>query len=422
MKEELNLKVSGKEWKELQDLAFEKVNKKAKIDGFRPGKAPRNVYEKNYGTQDILYEAADSAIKKEYDKLLNDKKLLPIIEPKVELVSLDDKHLEVKFTFVLEPKVELGEYTNLGIKKEKVKVTKEEVKERIDALLNDYAEVVVKEGKVADGDIAIIDFTGYKDGVPFEGGKGENYSLTIGSKTFIPGFEEGIIGMSRGEEKDLELTFPKDYMSEELKGKKVTFKVKVNDIKNRVVPKLDKDFFDDLAMDGVDSKESLEQVVTHELEHQKEHEMEHIYEEKCLDKAALNMKTDICDELIDDEVEHMYKEFMQRMSMQGITEEMYYEYTKSKKEDITSQMKEDAIKRIKYRYLLKAVIAKEKIKVTDKEAKDRIKDMAKTYNTTEENILKEITLDDIKFDLMYQNALDIVTNNEEKPTKKKEEK
>lgn len=422
MKEEFNLKVSGKEWKELQDVAFEKVNKKAKIAGFRPGKAPRDIYEKNYGTQDILYEAADNAIKKEYDKLLNDKKLLPIIEPKVELVSIDDKNLEVKFTFVLEPKVELGEYTNLGVKKEKVKVTKEEVKERIEALLNDYAEVVVKEGKVADGDIAIIDFTGYKDGVPFEGGKGENYSLTIGSKTFIPGFEEGIIGMSRGEEKDLDLTFPKDYMSDELKGKKVTFKVKVNDIKNRVVPKLDKDFFDDLAMDGVDSKESLEQVVTHELEHQKEHEGEHIYEEKCLDKAAENMKTDICDELIADEVEHMYKEFMQRMSMQGITEEMYYEYTKSKKEDITSQMKEDAIKRIKYRYLLKAVIAKEKIKVTDKEAKDRIKEMAKTYNTTEENILKEISLDDIKFDLMYQNALDIVTNNEEKVTKKKEEK
>ena len=412
MKEEFNLKVSGKEWKDLQDVAFEKVNKKAKIAGFRPGKAPRNIYEKNYGTQDILYEAADSAIKKEYDKLLNDKKLLPIIEPKVELVKLDDKNLEVKFTFVLEPKVELGEYTNLGVKKEKVKVTKEEVEERIKALLNDYAEVVVKEGKVADGDIAIIDFIGYKDGVPFDGGKGENYSLTIGSKTFIPGFEEGIIGMSRGEEKDLDLTFPKDYMSDELKGKKVTFKVKVNDIKNRVVPKLDKDFFEDLAMEGVNSKETLEKEITHELEHQKEHEMEHVYEEKCLDKAALNMKADICDELIDDEVEHMYKEFMQRMSMQGITEEMYYEYTKSKKEDITSQMREDALKRIKYRYLLKAIIAKEKIKVTDKDAKARIKEMAKTYNTTEENILKEISLEDIKFDLMYQSALDIVTNNE----------
>jgi len=411
MKEEFNLKVSGKEWEELQNSAFEKVNKKAKIDGFRPGKAPRSVYEKNYGRQDILYEAADMAIKKEYDRLLNDKKLLPIIEPKVDLVSLADDKLEVKFVFVLEPKVKLGDYTNLGIKKEKVKVTKEEVKGRIDALLNDYAEIVVKEGKVEDGDIAIIDFTGYKDGVEFPGGKGENYSLTIGSKTFIPGFEEGIIGMSRGDEKDLELTFPEDYMSDELKGKKVTFKVKVNDIKNRVVPKLDKDFFLDLAMDGVNSKETLEHEITHELEHQKEHEQEHIYEEKCLDKASENMEIDICDELISDEVEHMYNEFMQRMSMQGITEEMYYQYTKSKKEDITSQMKEDAIKRIKYRYLLKEIIAKEKIKVTDKEAKDRIKEMAKSYNVDEETILKDVSIEDIKFDMLYQKALDIVTNN-----------
>ena len=414
MKEEISLKVSGKEWKELQDNAFEKVNKKAKIAGFRPGKAPRSIYEKNYGKQDILYEAADMAIKKEYNKLLSDKKTMPIIEPKVELVSCDDDKLEVKFVLVLEPKVKLGKYTNLGVKKEKVKVTKEEIKERIDALLNEYAEVVVKDGKVEDGDMAIIDFTGYKDGVEFDGGKGENYSLTIGSKTFIPGFEEGVIGMARGEEKNIDLTFPEDYMSEELKGKKVTFKVKVNDIKRREVPKLGKDFFDDLAMEGVNSKETLEQEITHELEHQKEHEQEHIYEEKCLDKASENMEVNICDELIDDEVEHMYKEFMQRMSMQGITEEMYYQYTKSKKEDITSQMKEDALKRIKYRYLLKEIIAVEKIKVTDKDAKDRVKDMAKTYNTSSEEILKEISLDDIKFDLMYQKALDIVTSNEEK--------
>ena len=419
MKEEFSLKVSGKEWKELQDVAFEKVNKKAKIDGFRPGKAPRNVYEKNYGRQDILYEAADSAIKKEYDRLLTDKKLLPVIEPKVDLVSIDDDKLEVKFVFVVEPKVKLGEYTNLGIKKEKVKVTKEEVSERIKALLNDYAEVVVKDGKVENGDIAIIDFTGYKDGVEFEGGKGENYSLTIGSNTFIPGFEEAIIGMERGGEKDIDLTFPKDYMSEELKGKKVTFKVKVNDIKNRVVPKLDKDFFEDLSMEGVNSKETLEHEITHEIEHQKEHEMEHIYEEKCLDKASENMEISICDELIDDEVEHMYKEFMQRMSMQGVSEEMYYQYTKSKKEDITNQMKEDALKRIKYRYLLKEVIAEEKIKVTDKDAKDRIKEMAKQYNVSEDVILKDISLDDIKFDLMYQKALDIVTSNEEKKTTSK---
>lgn len=417
MKEEIKFNVKGMEWEKLQDEAFEKVNKKAKIDGFRPGKAPRNIYEKKYGKQDILFEAADMAIKKEYENIINDDKIMPVIEPKVDLVKCDDKELEVNFIFVMEPKVELGEYTNLGVKKDKVKVSKEEVKNRIDALLNEYADLEVKDGSVSDGDIAIIDFKGMKDGVAFEGGTAENYSLTIGSKSFIPGFEDAIIGMNKGEEKNIDLTFPEDYMAEELKGQKVVFKVKVNEIKTRVVPKLDKEFFEDLGMENVNSKEELEHEITHELEHQKEHEIEHIYEEKCLDKAAENMKSDICQELIDDEVEHMYKEFMERMQMQGISEEMYYEYTKSKKEDITNQMKDDAVKRIKYRYLLKEIIKKEKIKVSDKEAKERVKEMASMYNVSEDMILKEISLENIKFDVMYQKALDIVCANSKKEEK-----
>lgn len=413
MKQELEFKIEGNEWGKLQDEAFNKLNKNAKIDGFRPGKATREMFEKKYGKQEIIFEASDMAIKKEYERIMAEGKILPVIEPKIDLVACDENKLEVKFVFVTEPKVKLGEYTNLKVKKEKVKVTKEEVKNRIDALLNEYAELVEKNGKVEDGDIAVINFVGYKDGVAFDGGTAENYSLTIGSKTFIPGFEEAVIGMEVGEEKDINLTFPEDYMSEELKGQEVVFKVKVNEIKTRVVPKLDKDFFEDLAMEGVTNKEELEHEITHELEHQKEHEQEHVYEEKCLDKAANNMKIEMADELVDDEVEHMYKEFMQRMQMQGISEEMYYEYTKSSKEDITKQMRDDATKRIKYRYLLKEVIKVEKIKVTDKEAKERVKEMASMYQVDEETILKEVSLENVKFDLMYQKALDLVTANKE---------
>jgi len=411
MKQELEFKIEGKEWVSLQDEAFNKLNKSAKIDGFRPGKAPGAMFEKKYGKQEIIFEASDMAIKKEYERILAEGKILPVIEPKIDLVACDEKKLEVKFVFVTEPKVELGAYTNLKVKKEKVKVTKDEVKNRIEALLNEYAEIVEKTGKVENGDIAVIDFAGTKDGVAFDGGTAENYSLTIGSNTFIPGFEDAVVGMEKGEEKDIDLTFPEDYMSEELKGQKVVFKVKVNEIKTRVVPKLDKDFFEDLAMEGVTNKEELEHEITHELEHQKEHELEHVYEENCLEKAASNMKIEMADELVDDEVEHMYKDFMQRMAMQGITEEMYYQYTNGKKEDITSQMKDDATKRIKYRYLLKEVIKVEKIKVSDKDAKARVKEMASMYNVDEETILKEVSLENIKFDLMYQKALDIVTAN-----------
>ena len=423
MKQEFNLEVKGKEWVSLQDEAFNKVNKNAKIDGFRPGKAPRSMYEKKYGKQDILFEAADMAIKKEYERLLTKENVMPVIEPKVDLVKCDDKELSVKFIFVTEPLVELGAYTNLGVKKNKVKVTKEEIEDRIHHLLEDYAEVVVKDSdKVENGDIAIIDFKGMKDGVPFDGGTAENYSLTIGSNTFIPGFEEAVIGMKRGEEKDINLTFPKDYMSEELKGQKVVFKVKVNEIKNRVVPKLDKAFFEDLNMEGVTNETELKHQIEHEIEHQKEHEEEHVYEENCLEAAAKNMKADICEELVQDEVEHMYNEFMQRMAMQGVSEDMYFEYTKTKKEDITKQMHDDALKRLKYRYLLKEIINVEKLKVTDKEAKARIKEMASMYQVDEDTILKDVSMENIKFDLLYTKALNIVTSNEVKKTTKKEEK
>lgn len=412
MREEVNFKLEGKEWVELQDKTFEKLNKKANIDGFRPGKAPRDIFEKKYGKQEIILEAADEATNKEYKRLLGENKITPIIEPKVELIKCDSDTLEVKFTFITDPEVTLGEYTNLKVKKEKAKVTKEEVDNSIKELLNEYAEVVVKEGNVESGDIAIIDFAGYKDGVAFEGGTSENYSLTIGSNTFIPGFEDAVIGMAKGEEKDIELTFPEDYMQEDLKGQKVVFKVKVNEIKTRKIPELNKEFFEDLNMEGITDKESLEKDIKEELTHRKEHELEHAYEDACLDKAANNMKIEILPELIDDEAHQMYHEFMDRMKRQGIAEELYLKYTNYKEEDLIEKMKDEAKKRIQYRYLLREIIKKENIKITDKEAKEKIKEIAKQYNVTEEEILKEVgTLETMKMDLAFQKAVELVKAN-----------
>ena len=412
MREEVNFKLEGKEWVELQNKAFEKLNKKANIDGFRPGKAPRDIFEKKYGKQEIVLEAADEATNKEYKRLLGENKITPIIEPKVELIKCDSDTLEFKFTFITDPEVTLGEYTNLKVKKEKAKVTREEVDNSIKELLNEYAEVVVKEGNVESGDIAIIDFAGYKDGVAFEGGTSENYSLTIGSNTFIPGFEDAVIGMAKGEEKDIELTFPEDYMQEDLKGQKVIFKVKVNEIKARKIPELNKEFFEDLNMEGITDKESLEKDIKEELTHRKEHELEHAYEDACLDKAANNMKIEILPELIDDEAHHMYHEFMDRMKRQGISEELYLKYTNSTEEDLIEKIKDEDKKRIQYRYLLREIIKKENIKITDKEAKEKIKEIAKQYNVTEEEILKEVgTLEAMKMDLAFQKAVELVKAN-----------
>lgn len=412
MKEEVVIKVEGKEWKDLVDASFDTVIKDVKLDGFRKGKVPRNVYEKKYGKQELIYSAADKAIQDKYKEVVLEGKIIPILEPKIDVVKMDEESFEAKMTLITEPTVKLGNYKGLKVKREEATVSDEEVQNQINSLLQEYAELAVKDGKVENGDVAIIDFEGFKDGVAFDGGKGENYSLTIGSHSFIPGFEEGIIGMSKGEEKDLELTFPEDYMSEELKGQKVIFKVKVNEIKSRIIPELDEEFFADLGMEGIKTKEDLEKSIKEEILEQKNHELGHKFEDDLLDKAASNMEITLADELVEDEKNAMYQDLVNRMSMQGINEELYLKYTNSTKEDIMAKMTEEATKRLKYRYLLLAIIKEEKLEVKDKELDKRIEELAKQYNMTKEEVRKEIgNIEYLRNDIVFQKAIDLLKEN-----------
>jgi len=413
MKKVINFKVEGETWTTAQDKAFNKLNKTAKIDGFRPGKAPRNIFEKKYGKEEILLEAADTLIHEKYHDIIEHDKIMPVLEPKIELVEVNKEKMEVNFTFIVKSEVKLGEYKNLKVKKEKVKVTKEEVAHEMEHLLEHYAEIVEKDGKVENGDTAVIDFEGFKDGVAFEGGKAENYPLVIGSNSFIPGFEEGLVGLSKDEEKDLELTFPEDYMSEELKGQKVVFKVKVNTIKTRVVPELNDEFFEDLAMDDVKSKEDLEKMLTEEITARKEMEAENKYVDALLEKASKNMKVEIDEEIVEDEINRMYEQFLDKMAMQGLTEEIYFQYTNTTKEDVLKQMKPEAENRVKYRYLLEAIIKEEKIKVTDKQAEKEAEEMSKKYGMSKEDFLKELGgLDILKYDMTMRKAVEVMKESE----------
>ena len=254
---EIEKTVEGKVWEDAIEKAYKKAIKKIKIDGFRPGKAPKNVFLKKYGETNLWIDAADIVLEDAYREVLEDAKDLDIVaRPEISLKSIDDKKVEFLFTLTLKPEVKLGKYKKLGVKKEDVKVSKEEVENAILSLRNRYSEMIPKEGKAENGDVAVIDFEGFKDGVAFEGGKGENYSLTLGSNTFIPGFEDGVIGMKIGEEKDLNLTFPKDYQSEELRGKDVVFHVVLNDLKTLSIPELDEDFFEDLGMKNIKKYQS----------------------------------------------------------------------------------------------------------------------------------------------------------------------
>lgn len=412
MKKVVNYKVEGKEWEEAKTKAFEKIVKKVKVDGFREGKCPRNVFEKKYGTSDIISEAMEEMIDVKYKESIIKDKLLPVVEPKLEIVKADDNGFEVNMTFILQPEVTLGNYKGLKVKKEKVTVTKEEIEHEEGHILDRFAELVSIDGKAEMGNTVIIDFKGFKDNVAFEGGSAENYSLELGSHSFIPGFEEGVVGMKKEESKDIKLTFPEDYMAKDLAGKEVVFNVTLHDIKKRVIPEMTEEFFKDLDIEGVTNKEELDKKVEEELKLQKEEMADNKYTEDLLEAASKNMKVEIDEEIIDDEVKYMYNDFAKRLQGSGISEELYFAYSKTTKEDVMKDMKKEAEIRLRYRYLLEAIIKEEKITVTDKEAKEEVKKIAKEHDITEEHAMEHLgSLDRVKFDLTMKKALDVLKEN-----------
>lgn len=410
---EITIKIEGKEWEDALDKAFEKANKKVKIDGFRQGKAPKEVFIKKYGEESLFMDAADLVLQPAYQKMLDENKDVEIVaQPEVALKSISKDGVEFIFTITTKPEVKLGKYKKLGVKKEKVEVTKEEIESALNETLNRYAENVVKEGKVENGDIAIIDFEGFKDGVAFEGGKGENYSLTIGSNTFIPGFEDQIIGMSKDEEKDINVTFPEDYHSEDLKGQKVVFKVKVNEIKTTKIPELDKDFFEDLAMEGIDSKESLEKQLEENIKAHKEQHAEDHYIDELLKKGIENMEVDIPEAMINEELDRMIRQYEENLKMQGLTLEQFYQFTNSDEAALKDQMKEEAEKRVASRLLLEAIKVEEKIEIADDEAKKETEELAKKYNMEKDEFLKLFGgIEMVKYDMEMRRAIEILKEN-----------
>lgn len=410
---EITIKIEGKEWEDALDKAFEKANKKVKIDGFRQGKAPKEVFIKKYGEESLFMDAADLVLQPAYQKMLDENKDVEIVaQPEVALKSISKDGVEFVFTITTKPEVKLGKYKKLGVKKEKVEVTKEEIENALNETLNRYAENVVKDGKVENGDIAIIDFEGFKDGVAFEGGKGENYSLTIGSNTFIPGFEDQIIGMSKDEEKDINVTFPEDYHSEDLKGQKVVFKVKVNEIKTTKIPELDKDFFEDLAMEGIDSKESLEKQLEENIKAHKEQHAEDHYIDELLKKGIENMEVDIPEAMINEELDRMIRQYEENLKMQGLTLEQFYQFTNSDEAALKDQMKEEAEKRVASRLLLEAIKVEEKIEIADDEAKKETEELAKKYNMEKDEFLKLFGgIEMVKYDMEMRRAIEILKEN-----------
>lgn len=406
---EIKIEIKGDEWAKKLDDAFKKEVKKVKIDGFRQGKAPRNIYEKKYGKASLVVTAVDDSMNEAYQEALKKFNDMPIVQPTVEIEKANTDGVIYKFTFTTKPEVKINKYTDLGVKKDVVKVTKKDVDNEIENLKKQYADLQVKDGAIEKGDTAIIDFEGFMDGKAFEGGKAENYSLEIGSNSFIPGFEDALIGLKSGDEKDIDLTFPKDYHAEDLKGKPVTFKVKVHEVKTKVYPELDEEFFKDLGLNDVKTKEDLEKTIKKAMTDQKEYEAENKYVDELFDALLKETKVEIPHELVHEEIDRMVKDYEERLKMQGLTLEQFYKFTNSNEDALKDQMHEEAEKRVKLRFAIDEIINLEKIDATDEEAEKDAEEKAKKHGMDKDEYIKAFGgLEMLKYDIKVQKVLDIL--------------
>lgn len=409
---EITITIEGEDWQKALDKSFKKKNKEVTIDGFRKGTAPKEIYVKNFGLESLFMDAVDFVMDEAYSKALEEAKAMPIVEPKLDIKEINENKVTFMFTIISKPEVTLGEYKKLGLKKEKAKVSKEEIDAEVKRIRDQFAEIAPKEdGVVEVGDTAVIDFEGFVDGKSLDGGKGENYPLEIGSHTFIPGFEEGVAGMKIGETKELNLKFPDDYVAD-LKGKEVKFNVTVREIKQRIIPELNEDFYQDLGYDNIKTEEEFLNEVEKVLLERKNAEIDDEFVEKCLDKASSNMKVEINPEIIDEEVHRMIHQFEDQLKMQGIKLDDYMAITGMTHEKLHEQMEPEATKRVKYRYLLEAIADAEKIDFTEEEVQAKSKEMAENYGITEEELLKAYgSLDIVKYDMKMHRAIEILKGN-----------
>ena len=406
----IEIEIKGKEWEKILDDTFNKRVKDLKVDGFRKGKCPKSVYLQKFGLESLFMDASDKALQVAYKKVLDENDLVPVVEPGVDILDINKDLIKLEFKIITKPEVKLGKYKDLGIKKDTVKVTKEEIEKEEARIASRYAEIVIKEnGEVLEGNTAVIDFEGFVDGKALDGGSGTDYALEIGSHTFIPGFEEGLVGLKVGDKKELNLKFPEDY-KEDLKGKDVKFNVTIKEIKERVLPEFNKEFFEDLGYNNISTKKEFDDEVKKAITDRKTTEAENKYTDEVIEAAANNIKVDINPEIIEDEVKREVKRITESMQQQGLTLDLYLTYIGKSKEDFTKDLEPEAIKNIKARYLLDEVAKEEKIEVTDKEVEKHAEEEAEKYGIEKEEFLSYIGgMDVVKYDLRMRKAIEVLT-------------
>ena len=404
---ELQFSIDAETFKAAVNNAFKREGKKYAIPGFRKGKAPRHMIEKMYGSDIFHYDAVNDLFPEAYEAAVKEAKIDVVGRPDPEVVSMSEADgVVLKVKVAVKPEVELGEYAGLTVTKEAKNVNEADVDAEVKRMQDRNGRLLTREGAAENGDTVDIDFEGFVDGKAFEGGKAEHYSLVLGSGSFIPGFEDQVVGHSAGEEFDVNVKFPEEYGAAELAGKDATFKIKLHEVKYKELPALDDDFAKDvIEYDTLDElKDSIRNNIKTNLDKQAEQKVEN----DLMDQVIANMKADIPDAMVDSRIDELVQDFEYRISQQGLKLADYLKYMGMNIEQFRAQFKEQADKQVKMRLAMEAIVAKEGITASDEEFEEEVKRIADAYKMEADKVKSIVDAAAVKADLAINKAIDFV--------------
>lgn len=394
------------------DQAFKRAVKRVNAPGFRKGKLPRAVFNKMYGEEALYQDAVDYVLPRAYTKAIDELEVSPLAMPDIDVKEIS-KEEGVKFEAVVtvKPNVELGEYKNLGLEKDSVEVTDADVEERLDSLLSRQAEWQIKEGESKKGDIVVIDFKGFIGDEAFEGGEAKGYELELGSGSFIPGFEEQLEGKVAPVDTEVNVTFPENYQVADLAGKEAKFEVTIHDVKEKVLPELTDEFVKEFSKEAASTVAEYKEKLKEEIKLEKENLAEKSYSDKVISTAVENAKLSVPEKLVEQEVNSMFEQFTGNLSRQGLSFDLYQQFTGKGEAELKAEMKSDAENKIKTSFVLGEIAEVEKVEVTDADIDAEVKELATMYNMTEEGIKQRISVEDLRGELVIQKTVDFLKAN-----------
>jgi trigger factor len=407
-KGELVVTIEGDAWKDACRKAFRKIARGITVPGFRKGTAPEKILRKYVSKEQERYEAIEANANQWLQDALKEKGLEPVSRPSLDFRNMGADSVDLVFEFYVEPEVKLGEYKGLPYDLGDINVTDEDVEKELDRMRETYADMETVDGPAEDGDTVNIDYEGRKDDIAFDGGSAEGFDLRLGSGSFIPGFEDQLIGVKAGEEKELNLTFPEDYTDEELAGEDVVFKVKVNEVKRKVLPELDDDFAKDVNAPGVETVEDLRKAARERIEDSRKEQAEHIADEELFKKLSESAEIDIPQVMIDDEAMSMVKQMEAQIAQYGMQPAQYLKMLNQTEEQLAETFKEEAERNVRLRLILAAIAEAEQIEVTDEETEAEINKLAEAYGMEPDRVRAAIDSDLLAKDIKNQKASEFV--------------